>query len=108
MSYFTHHNTCVNVIDIIIETDPRNFTHTPLIDKYGLVQLQRSLDDSIEIHSCDLHSAKVSSMPSVEFKEVVHPTNIKFIPIALDDRRHLRGLGNDISGIQSREQSKIL
>ena len=109
MSYFTHHNTCVNVIDIIIERNPRNFTNEPLIDKFGLVEhSQKSLDDSIEIHNCDLNSARNIDPPKLDFKPLVHPTNVKFIPIALDDRRHLVELGNHISGIQSKEQSKLL
>ena len=102
MSYFTHHNTCVNVIDIIIESNPRNFTNTPLIDKFKLVQPQKSLDDSIEIMTCDLHSAKLSGFPQGPESRVVHPTNVKFLPIVFDDRRHLQYLGEDASEIQSK------
>jgi hypothetical protein len=90
MNDFTHHNTCINLLDVIVESDPVNFTSNPTLDTYNLLSARTgtvSLDDSVPI----LQEAKktLSPKPKLQLFNLVHPQNLKFVPIALDDRSHL-------------------
>jgi hypothetical protein len=72
MSIFTHHNTCINVLDVIISTIR---TDEFIVDKFKVLE-QRTKKDG-------------EQKPSVHIKDFEHPKNIKFVPISFDDTRHL-------------------
>ncbi|KAJ3304218.1 hypothetical protein HDV03_002955 [Kappamyces sp. JEL0829] len=87
MNEFTHHNTCINLVDVIIESDPAYFPTTPLLDIHNLLggHQQQELDDNVHIAT----RTPVSPKPHIEIPALQHPPNLKFVPIFLDDTRHL-------------------
>ncbi|KAI8901667.1 histidine phosphatase superfamily [Globomyces pollinis-pini] len=97
MSEFTHHNTCINLVDTIIESDPEKFSDTPLIDKFKLFNSEKKvleLDDNVhltQVNAAQHHQKAVSKIgkPAISTSRFQHPRMLKFIPVLLDDRRHL-------------------
>lgn len=103
MSDFTHHNCCINVLDVQLESNPANFSDNPLIDTYNILsKIEHSGDQeagSPVLKPTLLHSSLSNPKPFINTlqKSLEHPRNLKFIPIALDDRRHLEKNGLDKS-----------
>ncbi|KND03582.1 uncharacterized protein SPPG_01058 [Spizellomyces punctatus DAOM BR117] len=106
MSAFTHHNTCINVIDAIIEMDPTNLTaFDKLVNGSMDEQVAKamgttrptSLDDNIavgreeaEAAGALCRSAAGSNVPDrVPRTLVQHPAHVRFVPIVLDSIDHL-------------------
>ncbi|KAI9105651.1 histidine phosphatase superfamily [Phlyctochytrium arcticum] len=106
MSTFTHHNTCINVIDVLIETDPSQgppevaTSHseaggdglaTDGIHKMGQ---SRSLDDNVEVTAEETRDESPMTetlsrdQPSA-ITSIDHPSNMKFVAVVLDSRDHL-------------------
>lgn len=96
MSDFTHQNCCINVLDIILDTDKSNFGTRNLLDPYNTLkfadadqsqhrQNNRKLNDTTGDLSIDQPIISTSS-------SISHPDCLSFVPIALDDRRHLASL----------------
>ncbi|KAI8911821.1 histidine phosphatase superfamily [Gorgonomyces haynaldii] len=83
MSAFTHHNTCLNLIDVIIESDQSKFSDDPL---HGCtVQETHVLDDNVSVDPLKVHPRVHMPVQST----LVHPRNLTLLPLLLDDRSHL-------------------
>ncbi|KAL2911764.1 hypothetical protein HK105_208767 [Polyrhizophydium stewartii] len=107
MNEFTHHNTCINMIDVIIETDPSRVGPAIRVDR-DLLEAQlrsplhtRELDDNVSIVT---ETPVVPSPPGLpgtvaspawpegrkpHVSTVQHPPSLTLIPLLLDDRSHL-------------------
>lgn len=92
MSDFTHHNTCINLLDLLIETDPTKTPKSAVDDKFNLLNGNaKELDDNVQVKvQQSLHPLKPRIVTSLN-----HPKNVTFIPIMLDDRRHLAGFNDN-------------
>ncbi|KAK5672294.1 hypothetical protein QVD99_001398 [Batrachochytrium dendrobatidis] len=105
MNDFTHHNTCINLIDVSIESDLNhigdkiNIDLTKLKTPFNTKSRKPVLDDNVVIadtpaiesppelfeqSGCILDSSFESAVPTV-----VHPACFTLTPLLLDDRRHL-------------------
>ena len=100
MSKFTHHNTCINLIDVIIETNLSELKGTSKVDESAINKLTRSLDGSLDDNlgpskgydqSLDDGDALLRHS-KIRKASLVHPENIRFKPLLLDDRRHLASI----------------
>eukprot|EP00842_Homolaphlyctis_polyrhiza_P002438 jgi/Hompol1/3195/HPOL_006400-RA len=98
MNDFTHHNTCINLIDVNIETDPAKVGAAPYIDHAHLMHLMalnrsRSLDDNMTVAETPIvspgHSMTLPIHPDIESQSVQHPPHLTWLPLLLDDRGHL-------------------
>jgi hypothetical protein len=92
MSEFTHHNTCINLLDIIIHNDSNGFLGEPLLDTYKLIDGRFStFDDNVDVKPVNV-PLKTDTKPNILLPKVNHPKNIQIIPVMLDDRRHLNSI----------------
>ncbi|KAH6583835.1 hypothetical protein BASA61_007755 [Batrachochytrium salamandrivorans] len=105
MNDFTHHNTCINLIDAILETDPVAIGDKANVDMSKLkLQLNTSsrrtaLDDNVALSETpsvqippELSTAPLASLESGSFplvSNIAHPRNLTLVPLLLDDRSHL-------------------
>ncbi|KAJ1339812.1 hypothetical protein BSLG_005550 [Batrachochytrium salamandrivorans] len=105
MNDFTHHNTCINLIDAILETDPVAIGDKANVDMSKLkLQLNTSsrrtaLDDNVTLSETpsvqippELSTAPLASLESGNFplvSNIAHPRNLTLVPLLLDDRSHL-------------------
>ncbi|KAJ3181400.1 hypothetical protein HDU85_003720 [Gaertneriomyces sp. JEL0708] len=100
MSSFTHHNTCINVVDVIIETDSEKVVSTDSLSGAEAPAMpswsggKKSLDDNVPEdldaeEEKDLKKSGVENRISSRQTCVDHPRNMKFVPIVLDSHEHL-------------------
>lgn len=75
MQTFTHSNTCLNLIDVIVNMNDED--RISPITAFNSYSSKNRVDD-------ELDEQKFASMGSV-----VTPKNLEFIPLLLDDRSHL-------------------
>jgi hypothetical protein len=93
MSEFTHHNTCINLVDIAIESDDSNVTNKFVIDPFNLLnRAMVELDDNIHIAPRKMPSKRNNLAVNLGIPNIQHPRHIQVVPVLLDDRRHLAGL----------------
>jgi hypothetical protein len=81
------------MLDVVIESDPKEFTGMPLDDRFGLLKdnVENELDDNVRLSVKDVekvHHHDGKQAISVKTK-MEHPNNIKITPVLLDDCRHL-------------------
>ena len=104
MSSFTHHNTTINILDVIIETDPEKVEFTSnkveeLKENHKVTCKEFSLDDNVDLVNSAITTSppalsdgvlKDASRPANVPKTALdHPKNVFFVPVVLDDRQHL-------------------
>ncbi|KAJ3021474.1 hypothetical protein HKX48_008408 [Thoreauomyces humboldtii] len=101
MSEFVHHNTCINVVDVIIESDPTKvhpMTEAQRQSSFTALAKgtsgRRILDDNVDIEE---DSAEASAHDRQAKREsgkspvtwTPHPPHITFVPVVLDSIDHL-------------------
>jgi hypothetical protein len=88
MNEFTHHNTCINLLDVIIHKEIAVDIEDPILDTYGSLKgIKIDLDDTVHISPGSVHPKKTT--PTVEIPKLMHPKNLQIVPVLLDDIRHL-------------------
>jgi hypothetical protein len=91
MNEFTHHNTCINLLDVIIHDDANQDINDPILDSYGSLKgIKVELDDTVHIRLDSVHPKKTT--PTIEIPKLTHPTNLQIVPVLLDDIRHLANM----------------
>jgi hypothetical protein len=97
MSDFTHQNCCINVLDVILDTEKSVFGTRYRMDPHHILGTHTSQLTATDEES-KLLSGSTSNLESgpepltVANILISHPGNLTFVPIALDDRRHLKSL----------------
>ncbi|KAJ3200438.1 hypothetical protein HK099_002684, partial [Clydaea vesicula] len=103
MSYFTHHNTTVNIIDCIISKNKpfkklNSSNISTYTEKNNISTFNKeldNLDDNLEISSRTSGDNNHNEVDQIDFSTNCEKTkikfeeNIEFIPIILDDYSHL-------------------
>ncbi|KAI8821394.1 histidine phosphatase superfamily [Fimicolochytrium jonesii] len=104
MSTFVHHNTCINIVDVLIETDPSKCPDISASDqrRASLARLSsrsfsenKVLDDNVTIteeetkNVCTPNGNIDHSGGLALHTGIAHPKNITFIPVLLDSIDHL-------------------
>lgn len=92
MNEFTHTNCCINVLDTVIDTDESFFGTRSLQDPHNVL---RSAPVDAACRKSSTQSTDVFDERTIDtLSAVTHPENLTFVPIAIDDRRHLNGLAD--------------
>ena len=82
MNAFTHHNTSVNVIDVIIEKPGYVFPKTKIN-----ITRSKTLDDNVDLPDEEMNDQDLTKQAPQT--NVVHPGDMKFVLVLLDDYSHL-------------------
>lgn len=89
MSDFTHFNTCINLVDVIIESDHSLFLADPLRGRIMTTNAKVNLDDNVTLKDAQLIISESKTRPALEISTILHPESVSFCPLLLDDRSHL-------------------
>ncbi len=97
MSDFTHQNCCINVLDVIFDTEKSVFGTRFCMDPHHILgthtsQLNATDEESKLLSGSTPNFESCSESLTVAKSSISHPENLTFVPIALDDRRHLKSL----------------
>lgn len=94
MASFTHHNTTINIIDVVIENSQEEASNT-LRAVQHLKQGLSKKESKIRVYDDNLGITDASDAPTQKRPESVaktcikHPERTFFIPVSLDDHAHL-------------------
>jgi hypothetical protein len=89
MSSFTHHNCCINLVDVVVESDAANYSDTSLLDIHNILKGTKvqELDDNV--HVKETTAAHITKPHPTIKVNINHPRNLKFVPLRLDYRDHM-------------------